>query len=87
MSSKCHVRVELKKEQSSNDPKDRERAFRSMFSAFKRQVNNAGILTEFNQRESYESRSQKKRRKLKESALRRNREALQTRLREHFGQG
>jgi ribosomal protein S21 len=86
MALKSHVRVELRKD-VGGDFKDRDRAFRSMFSAFKRQVNNAGILTEYNQRESYESRSQKKRRKLKESALRRNHEALQTRLREHFGQG
>jgi ribosomal protein S21 len=83
-----HVRVELKSIPANASPDQKDRAFRGMFSAFKRRVNELGILTEYNMRSSYESRGQKTRRKRKEADLRRQKEeSLRDRLRDHFGQG
>jgi ribosomal protein S21 len=83
-----NIRVELKPLHPNATREQAERNFRGMFAAFKRRVNDLGILTEYNQKQVYESRSQKLRRKRKESELQRRKEAgLQTRLRESFGQG
>jgi small subunit ribosomal protein S21 len=46
---------------------ERERAFKNMLAAFKRQVNESGILSEYKQRQYYESPSEKRKRKAKES--------------------
>lgn len=63
------VRVELRDLSSHPSREDRERAFRSMFAAFKKQVNECGILSECKARQYYESPSEKKKRKKKEIEL------------------
>jgi ribosomal protein S21 len=81
-------RVELKNLPPNASQDMKERAFRGMFSAFKRRVNDLGILTEYNLKSTYESRGQKTRRKRKEADMRRLKEdSLRDRLRENFGQG
>ena len=53
---------------------------------FKRTVNGLGILTEYKENQVYETKSQKKRRKLKEAIIQKKRDAgLKARLRENFG--
>lgn len=61
----CNVRVEQK--YPGED-------FRILHTRFKRRVNEAGILTEYKQRQYHESKGEKKRRKQKESILRRKKE-------------
>ena len=81
----ANVRVEVR--YKGDDPKEQEASFRRSFSIFKRRVNDAGVLTEFNMRQAYESKSEKTRRKRKESETRRLREgSLQRRCRDFFGQ-
>jgi small subunit ribosomal protein S21 len=74
------VRVELKDLPPNASFYERERAFRTMLSAFKRQVNEFGILSEFKERQYYESPSVKKKRKRKEAQIERQKE----KIRSHF---
>lgn len=48
--------------------------FRILHTRFKRRVNESGLLTEYKQRQYHESKGEKKRRKLKESILKRKKE-------------
>ena len=77
---KALVRVELKDLSSTASFYDRERAFRTMLSSFKRQVNELGILSEYKERQYYESPSAKKKRKKKEAEIERQKE----KIRSHF---
>jgi ribosomal protein S21 len=62
----------------ANASKDeREKAFRALHSAFKKRVNEAGILSEYKRHEFFESPGEKKRRKKRES----EREAQKAKLR------
>jgi len=82
----ARIRVESKQlhPRASDDQKDA--AFRGMMAAFKRQVNEMGLISEYRARQAYESKGEKRRRKRKEAATQRRKEAgLQTRLREYFG--
>lgn len=54
---------------------DRERAFKTMLSIFKRQVNEIGILSEYKERQYYESPSVKRKRKRKEADIERRKES------------
>ena len=54
---------------------DRERAFRTMLSIFKRQVNDLGILSEYKDRQYYESPGEKRKRKRKEADIERRKES------------
>lgn len=84
----ANIRIEAKPLPANANHETRERAFRGMFATFKRQVNDSGILTEYNLRSTYESEGQRRRRKAKESQMRKMKEGgLKDRLREHFGQG
>ena len=88
MGHPAHVRVEAKPVPYGASQDQRERSFRTMTARFRREVNDLGILTEYNLKSTFESRGQKLRRKKKESALRLAKEGnLQSRLRDHFGQG
>jgi ribosomal protein S21 len=82
-----NARVEARPVPADASREQKDRAFKSMLAAFKRRVNEAGILIEFNRRQSYESKGQKCRRKMKESILRRKKEELelQNKLRDRFG--
>jgi small subunit ribosomal protein S21 len=77
---KALVRVELKDLPSNASYYDKERAFKTMLSIFKRQVNELGILSEWKERQYYESPSVKKKRKMKEAAIERQKD----RIRSHF---
>lgn len=70
---------------ASMDEKDRN--FRMMFAAFKRQVNESGILTIYKEKQFYESKGEKRRRKRKECDLERRKdtENLKNNLRDRFG--
>ena len=54
---------------------ERERAFRTMLSIFKRQVNETGILSEYKERQYYESPGEKRKRKRKEAEAERRKES------------
>jgi ribosomal protein S21 len=87
------VKVELKLLNRNASEFDKDKAFKGMLAAFKRLVNETGVLTDYNRKKSYESKGQKRRRKEKEAALARRKteilhsEELQTKWREHFGRG
>ena len=83
--SKARVRVEARPLHPNASKEDKERNFKIMFAIFKRAVDNSGILTRFKEKQFYESKGQKRRRKIKESALQRRKE-VQTKIRERFGQ-
>lgn len=74
------VRVELKDLPPNASHYERERAFRTMLSTFKRQVNEFGILSEYKERQYYESPSVKRKRKRKEAQIERQKE----KIRSHF---
>lgn len=80
MAKKALVRVELKDLPNNASYYDRERAFRTMLSIFKRQVNELGILSQWKEKQYYESPSEKRKRKKKESEIERQKE----RIRSHF---
>ena len=73
-------RVELRDLPNNASWQERDIAFRKMFSVFKKQVAEAGILHDYKQHEFYESPGEKKRRKKKESVNAR----LKAKLRENF---
>jgi len=68
------VRVEV------NPKDDPEVAFRKMFVAFNRACTDAGIMHTYKQHETYESKTRKKRRKLRESEIAR----MKNKLKENF---
>ena len=80
MARKALVRVELKDLPPNASYYERERAFKTMLSIFKRQVNELGILSEWKERQYYESPSVKRKRKRKEAEMERRKE----RIRSHF---
>ena len=71
MANVVRVRVELKKKY--NDP---HKNFKEMFQEFKRRVSNAGILHDYKDHQFFETKSQKTRRKKRESAKRIQMETL-----------
>lgn len=73
-------RTELRGLPNNPSWQEREIAFKKMFSIFKKQVAEAGILHQYKQHEFYESPGEKKRRKKKES----NNARLKAKLRENF---
>jgi len=80
--SVVRVRVELRELHPSAGREDRDFSFRKMHSAFKKAVTDAGVLHEYKQHEYYESPSEIKRRKKRESDL----QKLKAKLRENFPQ-
>lgn len=81
MANVARVRVELRDCSPNASREERDRAFRSMFSVFKRQVNEAGIISLWKEKQYYESPGERKRRKRKENAAEREKE----KLRDYFG--
>lgn len=55
---------------------EKERNFRMLHSTFKKAVNDSGILIKFKEKQFFESKSEKRRRKAKESALLKLRESF-----------
>lgn len=74
------VRVELRLNHPHPSYEEREIAFKRMFTAFKKQCSDSGVLHSYKQHESFESKSRKRRRKQKESELQR----LKSKLKENF---
>lgn len=58
---------------------EKERNFRVLHATFKKAVNDSGILTKFKEKQFFESKSEKRRRKSKESALLKLRETFVSR--------
>lgn len=88
MANATRVRVELKRYNPHASPIEKDKAFKGMFSAFKRQCNELGILSQWKQKQFFESKGEKRRRKAKESAANRRKNGgpdLKQKLREHFG--
>jgi len=77
---KSLVRVEMRDLPPNPSREERERAFKNMLAAFKRQVNESGILSEYKQRQYYESPSEKRKRKAKESQLEVQKEKIRGRF-------
>jgi len=73
---KALIRVESKDVSYNASLYEREKAFKTMMAIFKRQVNEAGILTEYKERQYYESPGEKRKRKRKESEIERKKEEL-----------
>lgn len=81
MGNIVQIRVELRNNPHSHD--DRESGFVKMFKAFKRAVDASGIMHEYKERQTYESKSTKRRRKKRESQA----YILKMKLRENLLQG
>ena len=73
-------KVELRDLPHNASWQEKELAFKKMFTIFKKQVAEAGILQRYKQHEFYESPGEKRRRKQKESENQR----LKAKLRESF---
>lgn len=78
MARKALVKVEIKDLPPNASYYEREKAFKTMLSIFKRQVNELGILSEWKERQYYESPSAKKKRKRKEAEIERQKEKIRT---------
>jgi ribosomal protein S21 len=78
---KALVRVDLRDMSSHASREEMDRAFKYMLTLFKRQVNEAGILSLYKEKQFYETPSQKKKRKRKEALL----ESRKEKIRDHFG--
>ena len=76
MRRKHLVRVQLRDLPPNASYEERDRAFKAMLSIFKKQVNDAGILTEYKLRQYYESPAEKRKRKKKESLLQARKEKI-----------
>ncbi len=86
MGNVARVRVELKHAYHNQSQEQQDRAFKSMFAAFKRKVNEAGIMADFKDRQYYESPGEKRRRKKKEQISQSGKETkLRKKWKEHFG--
>lgn len=80
MAKKALVRVEIKDLPPNASYYEKEKAFKTMLSMFKRQVNELGIISEWKERQFYESPSEKRKRKKKESQI----EMQKERIKSHF---
>jgi small subunit ribosomal protein S21 len=80
MAKKGLVKVYLKDLPPNASYYEREKAFRTMLATFKKQVNESGILSEFKERQYYESPSEKRKRKTKQAEIERQKE----KIRSHF---
>lgn len=81
--SRCRVR--LRKIHPNASKEEQEKAFKHMHAAFKRQVNESGILSEFKRKQYFESKGEKKRRLRKESELARLKETSAAKIKDYFG--
>jgi small subunit ribosomal protein S21 len=77
---KSLVRVDLKDLPPNASLYERERAFRTMLSIFKRQVNDIGILSEYKERQYYESPGEKRKRRRKEAEAERRKEERKNKI-------
>lgn len=71
----ARVRVELRESHNASH-EERDRAFKSMLAAFRKQVNEAGIISQYKRKQYYESPGENRNRKRKEAQLERQKEKL-----------
>lgn len=83
MGNATRVRVELREGLGKSSYYDMEKQFRAMHSAFKRAVNDEGIITLYKQKQVHETRGEKRRRKKKAAILNHRKE--QNKLRDPRG--
>ncbi len=76
MAHPARARVEARKEHYNASQEDKDRSFRALYSAFKRQVDSAGVMTDCLRSIEYESRGQKIRRKKRSAELERQARAI-----------
>jgi len=74
------VKVKLRDLHRNASPEAYDRAFKGMMAAFKREVNEAGILQDLSKKKFHETRGEKKRRKKKESISNRMKEGRRANL-------
>ena len=82
--SLARIRVVAKNFHFEGSLEEKQKNDRILLSIFHRRVNDSGILTRYKERQYYESKGEKRRRKRKEANLQRMKD-LRTDLREHFG--
>jgi len=75
VSNVTRVKVNLRPPRGRSQD-DKDKAFKTMHSIFKKRVTEAGILSEWKRRQFYESKSDKKRRKRKEAEINRHKDML-----------
>jgi ribosomal protein S21 len=80
----ARVRVEARSLHPNASQEEKDRNFYILKQVFKKAVENSGIITRCKDKQAYESKGEKKRRKRKEAALQRRKD-LHVRLRERFG--
>lgn len=78
--SVVRVRVELRQYNPNAMGDERDIAFKRMFTAFKKQCADTGVMHAYKQHESFESQSRKRRRKDREAEIQR----LKNKLKENF---
>lgn len=78
MGNVVNVRVEAKT--FKGDFYDRDKAFKIMFNDFKRKVSDAGIMTDYKNHQTYESKSRKDRQKRREIVARMQMEDLEQKI-------
>ena len=85
--SVVRIRVEAKNLHFNASQEEKNRSFRILLATFRRQVNDSGILTRYKEKQFFESKGEKRRRKQKAAELqfRKEQNNLQVRLRERFG--
>lgn len=76
----ANVKVVAKHMGHNPSREERDRNFKSLFTAFKRAVAQSGVLKEYKKHENYESKGQKRRRKRRESMI----SILKAKMRESF---
>jgi ribosomal protein S21 len=72
----AQIKVKLEDVGQYATKQEKDNAFRKMHSAFKTLVNKSGILVEYKQKQYFEGKSQKKRRKQRQAEAERRKESL-----------
>ena len=76
--NKTRIRVEAK--WTGNSPNERQRAFKHLFTEFKRRVSDAGIMHVVKEHQFFESKASKRRKKKREAELRRKHELIEEKV-------
>jgi len=76
----ARVRVEAKNYNPNASGDERERNFKGLFTAFKKQLSDNGVMRDYKRHETYEKPGEKRRRKRREAAV----ALLKAKFRENF---
>lgn len=80
MANRVRVRVEMRHGQGGGNEEERYMAFKRLFTAFKKAVDEDGVMNTYKQHQTFESKPRKKRRKKHEA----ERALLKQKLKENF---